>query len=51
MQAASQGIKSLRKYKGGKQETQNVKDVDNLKSATPLEEVNGVEQTKSVDNM
>lgn len=51
MQAASKATNFLPKRKRGKQETQDVKDVDNLKSAAPLDQANGVDHNKSADNV
>lgn len=44
MQVANKGMKTLHKRQEGKQPTQDIKEVDNLKSATPLDQANGVSQ-------
>ncbi|KAL3158516.1 hypothetical protein ABBQ38_010745 [Trebouxia sp. C0009 RCD-2024] len=44
VKVANKGVKTLRKRQGGKQPPQDIKEVDDLKSATPLDPANGVSQ-------
>lgn len=41
MQVAKQKTKSLRERKTGKDARPDIKEVDNMKSATPLDQANG----------
>lgn len=51
MQVANNGAKALRKRKEGNQPTQDVKDIDNLKSDTPLNGARGANGGGGADNV